>query len=867
MPPPRPRHPDHHHHQPWFDSDCKAARRRLRAAAADPSSHLAHHLLSHYKNLCRSKKITFQRNRQARLLHQARHHPAAFWRSLRPHKSPSSLIDRAVLHQYCSALFAAPPPSDAPPPPLPPLPAAQQQRWKDAARSLNAPIAAAEVLSTLQRLRRNKAAGIDGLKAEFILDASEQLAAPLAATFTSLLSGSLPSALNCQVVHPIFKGKGDPLDPNNYRCLSVGPVLAKLYAMILEARLAAWAEQNAVRSPFQAGFRSDHRTTDHIFTLNTLIHQARARKRPLYCCFVDFKKAFDSVPRHLLWQRLQEAGIHGPMLSALQSLYDHVTARANCPSGLTDPFPCDLGVKQGCPLSPLLFGLYIDRITPLLEAADPTAPALAGLAVAALLYADDLALLSTTPTGLQKQLDALHSFCLSSHLTVNLTKTEIIVFGPSPRIPPPTWLFGGTPVTVSDHYRYLGIIFHSTKGIHNAPSHLLEAGERALHSLYRRCIEHHIDTPNIMCKLFDSLITPVLSYACETWAHSPGITTTLNRFEVLHRRFLRRIAGMHHTTLNAAVYGEFGRTPLSLHWLRLSANFFSRLANLPNGRLAKHALLETLHLEQHGRSTGLGTLQSQLTSLGLAAATLDDLAALRPDAIKTATQAQWAAEWQHDLVTPPTSKNPTDSSQRIHYLSIHPAFSPSCQPYLSDPTIPPNHRNTLARFRCGNHWLAEHTSCYAKAAEKRRHHHTPCQVCGIPTWSDPNNILLCDSCNSGFHCQCLDPPLPCPPTEKHWYCPTCTSLDRCHPTALLAEIARLSKATRCPHCHAPKEDIHHFLFQCPFYEPIRARYPDLFPSTSTNAQTWWTQPAARLAEFLFYCFKLHREKLSNTSVP
>jgi hypothetical protein len=181
------------------------------------------------------------------------------------------------------------------------------------------------VLDALRRLRRNKAAGIDGMKAEFILDASKQLADPLATTLSSIFFGSFPPALNCQVVHPIFKGKGDPLDPNNYRCLSVGPILSKLYAMILESRLATWAENNNVRSPFQAGFRRDHRTTDHIFTLTTLINQAGAQKRPLYCRFVDLNKAFDSVPRSLLWQRLQEAGIHGPMLSAIQSLYNQVT--------------------------------------------------------------------------------------------------------------------------------------------------------------------------------------------------------------------------------------------------------------------------------------------------------------------------------------------------------------------------------------------------------------------------------------------------------------------------------------------------------------------------------------------------------------
>ena len=223
----------------------------------------------------------------------------------------------------------------------------------------------------------------------------------MAATYSALFTGSFPPQLNCQVVHPIFKDKGDPLDPFNYRCLSVGPAVTKLYAMlcsildssILESRLAQWAEACGARAPAQAGFCPDHRTTDHILTLQTLFSQARALHRPHYCCFVDFKKAFDSVSRELLWQCLRDGGIDGTMLAALQSSHN---CHGVClhPAGLTDPFPCDLGVKQGCPRSPLLFGLNIDRVGPLITAADPTAPDLAGLAVALLLYADDLTLLS-----------------------------------------------------------------------------------------------------------------------------------------------------------------------------------------------------------------------------------------------------------------------------------------------------------------------------------------------------------------------------------------------------------------------------------------------------------------------------------------
>jgi hypothetical protein len=683
----------------------------------------------------------------------------------------------------------------------------------------------------------------------------------------ALLTSSFPPVLNCQLVHPIFKGKGDPLDPSNYRCLSVGPALSKLYAMLLEARLAQWAETCGARAPSQAGFRPEHRTTDHIFTLHTLISQARARRRPLYCCFVDFKKAFDSVPRELLWQRLREAGIDGPFLSALQSLYACVTARASTPSGLTDPFPCDLGVKQGCPLSPLLFGLYIDRVAPLITAADPTAPALAGLAVALLLYADDLTLLSTTPAGLQHQLDALHSFCISSQLDVNLAKTEVVVFNPpSPSRPAtPTWHFGTSPVTTSDSYRYLGITFHSKKGITSAPTHLHAAGERALHALHRRCAQLNITTPATLCSLFDSLVSPVLSYACEVWAFAPGTAKSAAAAEALHRTFLRRIAGMHPTTLNAATYAEFGRPPLSLTWHRLATSFFTRLASLPEGRLARHALLEALSLEQCGHHTGLGALRRHLASIGISGSTVEELATVSPSTATAAALEQWAAvQWPAMLDGEAACPaRPLDNtSQRAHYRSLCPAFSFSPQPYLCDHSIPHTHRCTMSRFRCGTHWLATHTARYRRAAEKQRRHYKPCSSCHIHTWADSNPILFCSDCDSAWHCHCLDPPLAAPPPDdEHWYCPPCTARGNCTPTADLAEATRTS--THCPHCDAPTEDVPHFLFACPFYQQFRDQFPELFCYPLTTPHDWLAQPdPTHIAAFLFSCFQANRDSLA-----
>ncbi len=101
----------------------------------------------------------------------------------------------------------------------------------------------------------------------------------------------------------------------------MGPVLAKVFAMILEARLSSWAEERGLRARGQASFRKDFRTTDNLYILRTLIERSIHKRKKVYCSFVDFHKAFDIVPCDLLWQMLDEMGIVGRFMQCLQSMY------------------------------------------------------------------------------------------------------------------------------------------------------------------------------------------------------------------------------------------------------------------------------------------------------------------------------------------------------------------------------------------------------------------------------------------------------------------------------------------------------------------------------------------------------------------
>jgi hypothetical protein len=165
---------------------------------------------------------------------------------------------------------------------------------------LNVDITLVEVQQVFKKLKRHKATGIDGIKLEFLLDAVVALQQPLLIAFNKILREGYCESLSVGIIHALYKG-GDYSQFDNYRGITIGPVLAKVFAMILESRINQWAETNYLRAKGQAGFRKDFRTTNNLFILRTLTEQARFLKKQLYTCFVDFKKAFDIVLRDLLW--------------------------------------------------------------------------------------------------------------------------------------------------------------------------------------------------------------------------------------------------------------------------------------------------------------------------------------------------------------------------------------------------------------------------------------------------------------------------------------------------------------------------------------------------------------------------------------
>ena len=111
-----------------------------------------------------------------------------------------------------------------------------------------------------------------------------------------------------------------------------------------------WLEIEGKRAKGQVGFRRKHSTKDHLVMLRIIVEEFCNDKSNPLCCFVDFGKDFDTVPRNNLWNRLEELNVHFEQRMAAIRLYENVIAKLKSNEGWLKYIKCNIEVKQGCPL-------------------------------------------------------------------------------------------------------------------------------------------------------------------------------------------------------------------------------------------------------------------------------------------------------------------------------------------------------------------------------------------------------------------------------------------------------------------------------------------------------------------------------------
>jgi len=183
---------------------------------------------------------------------------------------------------------------------------------------LNFDITQDEILSVVNKLRNGKSPGPDGIMYEMYTNSIDILIEPICKLLNLILtSGIYPDKWSCAIISPLFK-KGSRSDPKNYRGISLLCCISKIFTKIINNRLVYWSDLHSKLDEGQAAYRVGRSTVDHIFTLYAMAQKYLSKRGGrFYCMFIDFSRAFDSIPHAHLWYRLIDNGIHGKFLTLL----------------------------------------------------------------------------------------------------------------------------------------------------------------------------------------------------------------------------------------------------------------------------------------------------------------------------------------------------------------------------------------------------------------------------------------------------------------------------------------------------------------------------------------------------------------------
>ena len=403
------------------------------------------------------------------------------------------------------------------------------------------------------------------------------------------------------VIVPIHKD-GNKKEPLNYRPITLLSIAGKVYTGILQARLMNWCEKNNIIVIEQGGFRPGRGCPEQLYTLTELIKLRRRRKEMTYACFIDIRKAYDTVWHDGLKMKLIENGITGPMYRAICSLYSgcESTVRLDGQLGYTDFFPIETGVRQGCILSPLLYSIFINDLAKTLKQthAGASIDTESAVQLCVLLYADDIVILADDMEELEYLMSIVHDYSVKWRFEVNHSKCGLMRFNVSGNaIPTEEIKLGPKVVPWVATYKYLGVELHNGVPFREYKKRALASATRAGHRVAGMGMYSGKLSVPLGIQVYQTLVRPLMEYAAEIVSLTPW-----HQAEQLQLTMAKRILQCSTRTMGTAVMGELGWWSMEARYQQLRVAFWGKLQRMPIDSPARQVYDATMELNARTNS-------------------------------------------------------------------------------------------------------------------------------------------------------------------------------------------------------------------------------------------------------------------------
>ena len=359
--------------------------------------------------------------------------------------------------------------------------------------------------------------------------------------------GIFPKQLKLARITPVYK-KGDKTNPTNFRPISSLHYISKIFEKLLAKRLLSFFDRFSLFAPSQYGFLIGYSTADAILNLTEMIYNSLNRKDYHISVFVDIKKAFDSISHTILINKLEKYGIRGPPLRLLSSYLADRESYVACGLAKSENRISNIGIPQGSILGPVLFLIYVNDLPNFAPSATAT------------LFADDTTISVSDKNfdicigKLQFDLEMFSKWTLSNRLSVNVAKTEALIFS--------NRLFHTENANVAmnsqilefgTNCKYLGVLIDQNLKFMEHINYILEKLSRNTGILYS--IRHFLPK-SAKLNFYYALFYPHLNYNIVIWGGTSN--QLMKKLSVQQKRIVRIICDAHYRAHTNSLFYDLG---------------------------------------------------------------------------------------------------------------------------------------------------------------------------------------------------------------------------------------------------------------------------------------------------------------------
>ena len=406
------------------------------------------------------------------------------------------------------------------------------QAEKDYLENINLKPPTREVRRNLKRMQNDKAPGIDGMTAEMWKADIGLSVTELHSLLKIRDSEIVPSEWKKSLISITAK-KGNLTICDNSRGVSFLPTASKLLGRILIDRLVTAVDEKLRLE--QAGFRKGRGTIEQIYILRNIIEQSVEWQGSRYVNFVDFQKAFDSLARERIWQILRRYGIPEKFVCITRNWYDNSESAVIYEGSILDWFKVTTGVKLGCVMSGFIFIIVLDWV--MRRTVEEERNGIRwdfSTALEDLIFADDIALISSTWSQMQRKTSRLERNAVYVGLKMSVKKTKVMRINARRQ---ESIKISGSEIEDTDEFTYLGSTMTKDGGAEADIRKRLSKARNSFNIL-GKVLKSESYSRKTKLRLLQSNAIPLLLYGAELWRMTSTDELRLDRF---HRVCLKKI--------------------------------------------------------------------------------------------------------------------------------------------------------------------------------------------------------------------------------------------------------------------------------------------------------------------------------------